>query len=257
MLQSLHNGSIAWLFTTFANNACQCFQFLSLLCNFFVYQCFAHASLTHKFVDLEEQPARLQFIIFALLCWTFHVQLTYLIKNFQFRNTEGEMLVSVCRVSAPLSHLCTCIIDYMSEWKLPPRGRNAYRHCWQPKLPNFLYSSNTTSWRANNNNYMSETFPQTNLPVSQSHFIKLTGLTQCWPKSNQSWLMITLQDVRHTSYHLSNWLTKQCTFRFSLLSAQYDITSQTKKISWRNLHKDCSAAPSVKDHQNFVLSTCE
>ena len=44
-----------------------------------------------------------------------------------------------------------------SEWKLPLRGRITYRHCRQPKLPSFLYSSNTTSWRlmrrANNNNY--------------------------------------------------------------------------------------------------------
>ena len=42
-----------------------------------------------------------------------------------------------------------------SEWKLPLRGRITYRNCRQPKLPNFLYSSNTTSWRlmrrANNN----------------------------------------------------------------------------------------------------------
>ena len=36
------------------------------------------------------------------------------------------------------------------------RGRITYRHCRQPKLPNFLYSSSTTSWRlmrrANNDN---------------------------------------------------------------------------------------------------------
>ena len=35
----------------------------------------------------------------------------------------------------------------MSEWKLPLRGRITYRHCRQPKLPSYLYSSNTTSWR--------------------------------------------------------------------------------------------------------------
>ena len=44
----------------------------------------------------------------------------------------------------------------ISEWKLPLRGRITYRHCRQPKLPNILYLSNTTSWRlmrrANNNN---------------------------------------------------------------------------------------------------------
>ena len=28
-----------------------------------------------------------------------------------------------------------------SEWKLPLRGRITYRHCRQPKLPSFLYSS--------------------------------------------------------------------------------------------------------------------
>ena len=43
-----------------------------------------------------------------------------------------------------------------SEWKLPLHGRITYRHCRQPKLPSFLYSSNTTSWRlmrrTNNNN---------------------------------------------------------------------------------------------------------
>ena len=42
-----------------------------------------------------------------------------------------------------------------SEWMLPLRGRITYRHCRQPKLPNFLYSSNITYWRlmrrANNN----------------------------------------------------------------------------------------------------------
>ena len=42
------------------------------------------------------------------------------------------------------------------EWKLPLRGRITYRHCRQAKLPNFLYSLNTTYWRlmrrANNNN---------------------------------------------------------------------------------------------------------
>ena len=37
------------------------------------------------------------------------------------------------------------------EWKLPLRGQITYRHCRQPRRPNFLYSSNTTSWRANNN----------------------------------------------------------------------------------------------------------
>ena len=44
-----------------------------------------------------------------------------------------------------------------SEWKLPLRGRIICRHSRQPKLPNFLYSSNTTFWqllrRANNNIY--------------------------------------------------------------------------------------------------------
>ena len=30
----------------------------------------------------------------------------------------------------------------MSEWKLPLRGRITYRHCRQPKHPNFFYSSN-------------------------------------------------------------------------------------------------------------------
>ena len=42
------------------------------------------------------------------------------------------------------------------EWKLPFGGRITYRHCRQPKIPNFLFSSSTTSWRltrrANNNN---------------------------------------------------------------------------------------------------------
>ena len=32
-----------------------------------------------------------------------------------------------------------------SEWKLPHRGRITYRHCRQPKIPNFLYSSNRLS----------------------------------------------------------------------------------------------------------------
>ena len=41
--------------------------------------------------------------------------------------------------------------------KLPLRGRITSRNCRQPKLPSFLYSSNTTSWRlmrraSNNNN---------------------------------------------------------------------------------------------------------
>ena len=43
-----------------------------------------------------------------------------------------------------------------SKWKLHLCGRITCRHCRQPKLPNFLYSSNTTSWRlmrrVNNNN---------------------------------------------------------------------------------------------------------
>ena len=34
-----------------------------------------------------------------------------------------------------------------SDWKLLLRGRITCRHCRQPKLPNFLYLSNTTSWR--------------------------------------------------------------------------------------------------------------
>ena len=32
------------------------------------------------------------------------------------------------------------------RWKLPLRGRITCRHCRQPKLLNFLYSSTTTSW---------------------------------------------------------------------------------------------------------------
>ena len=41
-----------------------------------------------------------------------------------------------------------------SKWKLPLHGQITYRYCLQTKLPNFLYSSNTTSLmrRANNNN---------------------------------------------------------------------------------------------------------
>ena len=38
-------------------------------------------------------------------------------------------------------------LDPRSEWKLPLRGQITCRHCRQPKLPNFLYWSNTTSWR--------------------------------------------------------------------------------------------------------------
>ena len=42
------------------------------------------------------------------------------------------------------------------KWKLPLCGRITCQHCRQPKLPNCLYSSNTTSWRlmrrANNKN---------------------------------------------------------------------------------------------------------
>ena len=57
-----------------------------------------------------------------------------------------------------------------SEWMLPLRGRITYRHCQQPKLPNFLYSSNTTSWRlmrrANNNN-MSRKMRRRNLVCVQ------------------------------------------------------------------------------------------
>ena len=61
------------------------------------------------------------------------------------------------------SLLCKAHPPYLmtsaSEWKLPLCGRIIYRHCWQPKLPTFLYSSNTTSWRlmrrANNNNNLS------------------------------------------------------------------------------------------------------
>ena len=34
-----------------------------------------------------------------------------------------------------------------SEWKLHLRGRIIYRQGRQPTLPNFLYSSSTTSWR--------------------------------------------------------------------------------------------------------------
>ena len=49
----------------------------------------------------------------------------------------------------------TCLV-YVAQWKLPLRGRITCRHCRQPKLPNFLYSSNSTSWwlmrQANNNN---------------------------------------------------------------------------------------------------------
>ena len=48
----------------------------------------------------------------------------------------------------------------VSELKLPLRDGITYRHCRQPKLPNFLYSSNATSWRlmrrANNNNLLSK-----------------------------------------------------------------------------------------------------
>ena len=47
--------------------------------------------------------------------------------------------------------------DDHDEWKLPLCGRITYRHCRQTKLPDFIYSSNTTSWRlmrrANNNNH--------------------------------------------------------------------------------------------------------
>ena len=53
--------------------------------------------------------------------------------------------------NASIAHLLS-----RSEWKLPLRDRITYRHCRLPKLPNFLYSSNTTSWRlmrrANSNN---------------------------------------------------------------------------------------------------------
>ena len=49
-----------------------------------------------------------------------------------------------------------CSDPFRCEWKLPLRSRITCRHCRQPKLQNFLYSSNTTSWRlvrrANNNN---------------------------------------------------------------------------------------------------------
>ena len=49
-------------------------------------------------------------------------------------------------------------IRFMIEWKLPLRGLITCRQCRQPKLPNFLYSSNTISWRlmrrANNNSNM-------------------------------------------------------------------------------------------------------
>ena len=38
-----------------------------------------------------------------------------------------------------LKVMTTCI---RSKWKLPLRGQITYRHCWQPKFPNFLYSSN-------------------------------------------------------------------------------------------------------------------
>ena len=60
--------------------------------------------------------------------------------------------------------LATCIyMCTLSEWKLPLCGRITYRHCRQPKLPNFLYSSNTPSWRlmrrANNNNIGRYRFP--------------------------------------------------------------------------------------------------
>ena len=49
------------------------------------------------------------------------------------------------------------VFSVESERKLPLRGRITCRHCRQPKLPNFLYSSSTTSWRlmrraSNNNN---------------------------------------------------------------------------------------------------------
>ena len=56
------------------------------------------------------------------------------------------------------------ILDYVlrrSEWMFPLRGRISYRHCRQPKLPNVLFSSSTTSGRlirrANNNNVLRKT----------------------------------------------------------------------------------------------------
>ena len=33
-------------------------------------------------------------------------------------------------------------VECWFKWKLPLRGRITYRHCRQPKLPTFLYSSN-------------------------------------------------------------------------------------------------------------------
>ena len=57
----------------------------------------------------------------------------------------------------PSVHSCfhLPVLPGISKWKLPLRGRITCRHCRQPKLTNFLYSSNTTSWRlirrANNN----------------------------------------------------------------------------------------------------------
>ena len=60
-----------------------------------------------------------------------------------------------------------------SEWKLPLRGRITCRHCRQPKLPNFFYSSNTTSWRlmrrANNNNMRRSIGPRSTGCSSISH----------------------------------------------------------------------------------------
>ena len=41
-----------------------------------------------------------------------------------------------------INNVCVVHPNKRSEWKLTLRGWIAYRNYWQPKLPNFLYSSN-------------------------------------------------------------------------------------------------------------------
>ena len=68
-------------------------------------------------------------------------------------------------------------LERRSEWKLPLRSRITCRQCRQPKLPNYLYSSNITSWRlirqANNNNKLEEALiPRIEIRHQEDQFIE-------------------------------------------------------------------------------------
>ena len=105
-----------------------------------------------------------------------------------------------------LGVLHTCVLPCVcgSEWKLPLRGRITYRHCRQPKLPSFLYSSNTTFWRlmrrANNNDNNHVFGDMTHMCITICLWVMYTCVLIC------VWGSYT-----HVHHHVFGGLAHMCT----------------------------------------------